>query len=533
MRSWCNALLLALIVSLQAAAQDSYTERAKSYVKQYAAYAIADQKLSGVPASVTLAQGILETEAGISELVTQANNHFGIKCKNNWTGETFLHTDDAKNECFKKYANALESYNDHSMHLHRNPRYKVLFTFSVTDYARWAHGLKKCGYATNPRYANQLIKIIEDLKLQEYTYAAQDTNYVFEDQDILVSADQEEEDMPVESKKQVASQTGSAAARLDGAKTSKSTSSGNDTSGFAMIAATADSARAAIRNNVPLAATYPAEEPIVGESGILVINGLKAIRGHKEDALLQYAVLHKIRYARLLELNDLPDEPLAFDTYIYLERKHNLGLRPEHVVREGESLLIIAQNEGMQLKKLASLNQLNPHEQPRPGSILQLQRAAATKPPVLDYTMAAQLPDTAFNESLSISGNNSLAGTSLAIAQRPSAIQPGYVHGDKAELTPGENSASDPTVPVDATVKKTPGEVAKQPFTKSDPSQPQLKKPATEKEYKKGDRYHIVKRGETAYSIAKRNNITVAQLLKWNHMEAQDLKAGQTIIIKE
>jgi hypothetical protein len=178
------AIILTLL-SVTAKAQEGYTERAKNYVKQYAAYAIADQRSTGVPAAVTLGQGILETEAGLSELMVKANNHFGIKCKNNWQGETFLHTDDAKDECFKKYASAQESYHDHSAHLLKNPRYKILFTYSQTDYAKWAHGLKKCGYATNPKYAYQLIKIIEEYRLQEFSYAALDSNYKIEENILL------------------------------------------------------------------------------------------------------------------------------------------------------------------------------------------------------------------------------------------------------------------------------------------------------------------------------------------------------------
>ena len=138
-------------------------------------FAISEQRASGIPASVILGQGILETEAGASELMVKANNHFGIKCKNNWQGPTFLHTDDAKDECFKKYQSAEESYKDHSAHLINNPRYAPLFKCSKTDYAAWAVGLKRCGYATNPQYAQRLIKIIEDFRLQEYTYAALDS----------------------------------------------------------------------------------------------------------------------------------------------------------------------------------------------------------------------------------------------------------------------------------------------------------------------------------------------------------------------
>ncbi|MBC7553472.1 MAG: glucosaminidase domain-containing protein, partial [Taibaiella sp.] len=159
----------------KAGAQDSFSCRAHRYIEQYYNLAIAEQRRSGVPASVTLAQGVLETEAGRSELVCMANNHFGIKCKSDYQGDKFFHDDDAPKECFKMYRCAEDSYKDHSDYLKRNPRYNNLFAISQTDYASWAVGLKRCGYATNPQYAQRLIRIIEDFKLQEYTYTAMDS----------------------------------------------------------------------------------------------------------------------------------------------------------------------------------------------------------------------------------------------------------------------------------------------------------------------------------------------------------------------
>src|SRR5690606_35110935 len=114
-------------------------------------------KRSGVPAAITLAQGILESESGNSELVKKSNNHFGIKCKSTWTGDTVSHDDDANGECFRAYKNASDSYRDHSDFLRGNKRYADLFKLSQDDYAGWAKGLKKAGYATNPRYPDLLI----------------------------------------------------------------------------------------------------------------------------------------------------------------------------------------------------------------------------------------------------------------------------------------------------------------------------------------------------------------------------------------
>jgi hypothetical protein len=120
-----------------------------------------------IPASITLAQGILESNSGNSILAKKANNHFGIKCHTNWTGEKIYMDDDAANECFRSYSSAEESYKDHSEFLKNGKRYQFLFSYSVDDYKNWAHGLKKAGYATNPEYAELIIKIIEELNLNK------------------------------------------------------------------------------------------------------------------------------------------------------------------------------------------------------------------------------------------------------------------------------------------------------------------------------------------------------------------------------
>lgn len=140
-----------------------------AYIEQYKELAIEEMKRSGVPASIKMAQAILESNNGNSRLTRTANNHFGIKC-HNWTGGKVYHDDDAKNECFRKYRNATASYQDHTDFLLRSPRYRFLFSYPVKDYKKWAHGLSKAGYATNPNYAKLLIRIIEDNNLHELDY---------------------------------------------------------------------------------------------------------------------------------------------------------------------------------------------------------------------------------------------------------------------------------------------------------------------------------------------------------------------------
>ncbi len=138
-----------------------------TYIEKYSSMAVEQQQKHGIPASITLAQGLLESAAGRSTLATRGNNHFGIKCHNTWPGDTLLRDDDAANECFRAYPDALQSFDDHSLFL-KKKRYERLFSLSPTDYKGWATGLKQCGYATDPNYASRLIAIIERYALYNF-----------------------------------------------------------------------------------------------------------------------------------------------------------------------------------------------------------------------------------------------------------------------------------------------------------------------------------------------------------------------------
>jgi flagellum-specific peptidoglycan hydrolase FlgJ len=144
----------------------------EKYIEQYKDVAISEMERTGIPASIKMAQALLESQCGLSELALHANNHFGIKCKNDWTGGSYYYQDDDKNEegeiihsCFRLYSSALDSYKDHSDFLVNRSRYKELFSLPKTDYIAWAQGLKKCGYATDPIYSERLIKIIQKYNL--------------------------------------------------------------------------------------------------------------------------------------------------------------------------------------------------------------------------------------------------------------------------------------------------------------------------------------------------------------------------------
>lgn len=158
---------IVLLLPCGITAQTRWNSQYQRYVDDYKDVAIKEMKKWKIPASITLAQGLLESGAGNSELTRKGNNHFGIKC-HGWTGRTVHVDDDLRNECFRAYRSALDSYEDHSRFLATSQRYSRLFKLKTTDYKGWAHGLKACGYATNPRYAQKLIEIIEVYKLYRY-----------------------------------------------------------------------------------------------------------------------------------------------------------------------------------------------------------------------------------------------------------------------------------------------------------------------------------------------------------------------------
>jgi len=157
-----------MVCSANTYAQKGRNSLYLTYINTYSDLAVNEMKKHKIPASITLAQGLLESGAGRSSLAAKSNNHFGIKCGSSWRGKTVRHHDDARNECFRAYNHPRDSYEDHSLFLTRGARYAFLFKLNITDYKGWARGLKKAGYATDPSYANRLITIIEDYELYKY-----------------------------------------------------------------------------------------------------------------------------------------------------------------------------------------------------------------------------------------------------------------------------------------------------------------------------------------------------------------------------
>ena len=289
------------------------------YIERYKDIAIKKQKEYKIPASITLAQGILESGSGNSSLARKANNHFGIKCHKSWTGKTYTMDDDAKDECFRKYKKAEDSYRDHSKFLTQRGRYSFLFEYKTTDYKKWAHGLKKAGYATNPKYPQLLIKIIEKYNLNQY-----DSN------------------QRRKSKK----------SKRDKTKTDKS---GN----YATISI----------------ADFKQVDSWQSGRKIFKNNGKKLIVIEKGDTFYGLAEEFEIYSWQFYSYNELEkDHMLKIDEIIYLEKKKRKADKKYnfHVVKSGETMHKLSQLYGVRLKRLYKMNNLSVGVQVAVGTKIRL-----------------------------------------------------------------------------------------------------------------------------------------------------------------
>ena len=378
----------------------------QDYIEKFKDIAITEMARTGVPASITLAQGIHETAAGTSQLVVKSNNHFGIKCKTEWTGEKVYHDDDARGECFRKYDDPFISYQDHSDFLRTRAHYASLFTLDPEDYESWAHGLKKAGYATNPKYPQILIKLIRDYNLQDYTLIALGKKEYSANAPIWAKAKPVEQPDVVITKK-------------------------------------------AERQN-PVKRFYP--------QGVFAINDTKVIAIAKGTSYLMIAEEHNISLARLFEFNDLKDGDVAReDGLLFLQRKRKTGAHETHLVAEGETLYQVSQEEGIRLESLLQLNFL-------------------------------------------AAGAQVLAGEKLYLKD-PAPARPKLAH---------ERATAMHATPARAL------------FTGTEGEEPEPKTVV-----------HVVQPKETVYSIARRYEVEVDDVRKWNDLETADIRIGQQIKINK
>ena len=311
LRSFITVSLLLLAISFLYA--QSTRQSRKEYIEKYKDAAIRQMVETGIPASITLAQGCLESGDGNSRLAVKGNNHFGIKC-HGWKGKTIHEDDDAKGECFRKYSNAEESYRDHGDFLRYSRRYASLFDLDRTDYKGWAYGLKAAGYATAPDYAKRLIKIIEENNLAQY--------------------DKLNENLAKEIPP-------------------------TPTQSSASFVLKPESGSPLYRISL--------DREVREQNGVafIIANGM--------DTYGSLAKEYKLFRRELLKFNDLKrDCKIPQGTVVYLEKKKKESAKylDKHVVEEGETLYSLSQKYAVQIKYLYKYNNMKPGQEPNPGDIL-------------------------------------------------------------------------------------------------------------------------------------------------------------------
>ncbi|MDP4222151.1 MAG: glucosaminidase domain-containing protein [Bacteroidota bacterium] len=309
----------------------SVTMSASDYINTYKDIAISEMRRTGVPASITLAQGMLESDNGRSSLARFANNHFGIKCHNDWTGQTYRQNDDRRNECFRKYRRPEDSFYDHSDFLKSGSRYNFLFDLDPANYKAWAQGLRRAGYATNPDYAGMIIRKIEENRLYEFdqAYTASSANPQAKGQ-VKVPVD--------------------APARPAGTSTANPTQSQANTITFGDIMARAPRIRE--NNRVQY---------------IIVKDGETKQKLEDEFQLLKW---------ELARYNDLKDDflPVA-GQMLYLEPKRDKAEAGTevHIAAAGDTMYMISQKYAIRLKSLLEMNGMTEGQEPEPGQKILLQ----------------------------------------------------------------------------------------------------------------------------------------------------------------
>ena len=306
-------LFILLFVSSLANSQ-SQNKSYLQYIDQYNQLAVKQQKEYGIPASITLAQGLLESGAGVSPFAKESNNHFGIKC-NDWGGEKIYHDDDEKGECFRKYNEVIESYEDHSLFLKNRKRYAFLFELSPTDYEGWAFGLKRAGYATDPTYGYKLISIIENYQLHKYDLGERTA-------DVTVIKE-----------------------------TKKEKHESNEVSG-----------------------SIGSINPMITHE-LKKVNHVKFVTALSDDSYKLIADEFNMTLERLLTYNDLVKEAqLQPGTRVFVDAKKNKAPKEcvTHMVEDGESMRSIAQDYGVKVVSLYKLNKMTFTDSAKPGQELKL-----------------------------------------------------------------------------------------------------------------------------------------------------------------
>lgn len=339
--------LAALVLVLPLSGGNASPQR--TYIEQFAPLAVEEMYRSGIPASITLAQGLLESGYGLSELAVKGNNHFGIKCHNNWKGGKMYHDDDRRGECFRKYSSPEQSYRDHSDFLRYRERYKFLFDYRITDYKSWAHGLKKAGYATDPSYPKKLINLIEEYDLHEY-----------------------------DTKPASFAKSGHRSYATSGKKTRHEKKAARE----------AARALAEISGELPPSPGQIEEVDFMSEEqrhefhfsmsrALYSKNGVPFIYSEEGDSYESLASSYNLFFREILKFNDIAqDSGLTPGTVVYLQKKKKQASKglEKHVLESGETMRDIAQRYGIRLASLYKINRMTADDVPVEGDIIKLRK---------------------------------------------------------------------------------------------------------------------------------------------------------------
>lgn len=364
-------LLLFLTSFFTALSLQAQESRDITYIRKHAIIAVEEMQLFKIPASITLAQGLLETGGGQSRLAEHANNHFGIKCKSEkeWPlhKSRIFHDDDAKGECFRGYNSVNESYRDHSEFIALRPFYKNLFNLSPTDYKAWAHGLKAAGYATDPAYANKLISRIEKYNLNQFDHISTDEVYAKlylmygNEQDRYIAQNQTKLNQPIAT------------------NITKKKSNNDDNTSITKQISTSDLEEENINNN-----EIEQKRPSITiekrkENPQLRIkrhpNNIAYIVVDTGETLGSIAKLYKTTPSALAEYNEIRlGSKLREGQIVFFDKKKPKGSQNTYKANVGDDMYTISQRFGIKINNLYRYNNMEPGDQPKEGQLINLKK---------------------------------------------------------------------------------------------------------------------------------------------------------------
>lgn len=507
----CSILLFSLLLPLAGYAQSSLYKRVQAYVDEYKAIAIEEMEKSGIPASIKLAQAIQESAFGTSELAQRARNHFGIKCAS-WSGPTYYKQDDeAHKSCFRVYTNPEQSFRDHTDFLTSRSHYAFLFDYESTDYKRWAKGLRKAGYATDPKYASKIIKTIETYDLAKY------------DQPGAGEATEEVAVQPFQAGVELREKT-----------------------------------RSFLFRNY--------------KKGIFNRNRSAFFVAQPNETALAAATRMGIPYHRFLKFNDLRDGDVLIEyqyCFIQPKKKSFHGEEDVHEVKNDERMYEIAQFYGIDLAQLYELNKLQRGQEPENGVLIYLKSEAPSIPklrpqnhedlmplplggeetPVIEPQDSTETISPGENSSENTTDNNTRDTLELNTPTYPSNVYeggylntsengeqptkpPGWVEGAEGNLFPepqdtSNNTTEPPTevIPTEPSGGEQPIEPPVTPTTEPSGAGGEPTVPSTDTQL------HVVQSGEGLWGIARKYELSVEELKAFNNLTSNTLQPGDVLRI--